>query len=102
MSTLSLKEPPKKPTRHEKNIAASVFFFSLDVIKDERLLTYGFKHELFHLYSKLRDPIFGYKRLQARLSQYCSTDKYKELDTYGIRYNVQNKPTHQLNKVGGQ
>lgn len=97
MTTLSIK---KTQAEYEKD-SPELFFYSLEVIKHNRLLTVGFRAELTSLFMSIKSPTFKKKHLLRVLGKYCTTPEYKALDPYGYRYNIDNFLTHKVVDLRG-
>ena len=113
MSTLTLKKKTAKKTDaktkeliSEEKLAklrafnARKLFTNLDVIKENKLLTIGFGKELRDLCNSQKDKyLIANKKTLQLLFKHCERPEYKALDPLGIRYNIDNKPTHKIVEV---
>ena len=99
MGALGLK---KSKTRLHGYLAAEQFFNDLDVIKENKLLTIGFIHELKVAHYDMESVgAFKYGHLQKLLKSHCSKEAYTSQSKYGDRYNIENIATHKLVLIKG-
>lgn len=78
-------------------ILSDEYLQSFDVISNNNLLTLGFSKEIKFVYDQTPELFcFSKHQLARSLSAHCESELYQAIDKYGVRYNVDNKPTHQI------
>jgi len=88
-----------KEEQSQTQILADEYLQSFEVISSGHLLTIGFARELRTIYSEFETFSFSKRQLITSLCNYCKSEPYKDQDSYGVRYNIDNIATHQIVRV---